>query len=229
MIPPASTPPASNPLLTVRSLVLLQLLSRILTFTLNQSLLRLASPSVFGTAAIQFDLVCSSILFLSREGIRNALLRKTDVNNEVEPKRRSQIHALSVAPLQLGMVIAPLITGLYLWSSSQSTTSQQGFHVSLILYVASSLIELSIEPCYIQVHRSSPPKINVRVQAEGGMAIVKAIVTVASLLGLGEGKALISFALGQVAGAIWLAVLYIKEFDWNVKSLVTTPRVEGYV
>lgn len=229
MIPPASTPPASNPLLTVRSLVLLQLLSRILTFTLNQSLLRLASPSVFGTAAIQFDLVCSSILFLSREGIRNALLRKTDVNNEVELKRRSQIHALSVAPLQLGMVIAPLITGLYLWSSSQSTTSQQGFHVSLILYVASSLIELSIEPCYIQVHRSSPPKINVRVQAEGGMAIVKAIVTVASLLGLGEGKALISFALGQVAGAIWLAVLYIKEFDWNVKSLVTTPRVEGYV
>ncbi|KAL0250329.1 hypothetical protein I308_102502 [Cryptococcus tetragattii IND107] len=227
MIPPASTPPASNPLLTARSLVLLQLLSRILTFTLNQSLLRLASPSVFGTAAIQFDLVCSSILFLSREGIRNALLRKRDVNNEVEPKGRSQIHALSVAPLQLGMVIAPLITGLYLWSSSQSTTSQQGFHLSLILYVASALIELSIEPCYIQVHRSSPPKIKVRVQAEGGMAIVKAIVTVASLVGLGEGKALISFALGQVAGAIWLAVLYIKEFAWNVKSLVTTQRVEG--
>lgn len=61
------------------------------------------------------------------------------------------------------------------------------------------------------------------------MAIVKAIVTVASLVALGEGKALISFALGQVAGAIWLAVLYIKEFDWNVKSLVTTQRVEGYV
>lgn len=61
------------------------------------------------------------------------------------------------------------------------------------------------------------------------MAIVKAIVTVASLVGLGEGKALISFALGQVAGAIWLAVRYIKEFDWSVKSLVTTQRVEGYV
>lgn len=184
---------------------------------------------MFGTAAIQFDLVCSSILFLSREGVRNALLRKTDVNNEVEPKGRAQIHALSVAPLQLGMIIAPLITGLYLWSSSQSTTSQQGFHLALILYVASALIELSIEPCYIQVHRSSPPKINVRVQAEGGMAIVKAIVTVASLVSLGEGKALISFALGQVAGAIWLAVLYIKEFDWNVKRLVATQRVEGYV
>ncbi|AAW41702.1 hypothetical protein CNBB3640 [Cryptococcus deneoformans B-3501A] len=225
MTTPPSTLPASNPLLTARSLVLLQLLSRILTFTLNQSLLRLASPSVFGTAAIQFDLVCSSILFLSREGIRNALLRKSDV--EVEPKSQAQIHALSIAPLQLGMVVAPLITGLYLWSSSQSTTSQQGFHLSLILYVASALIELSIEPCYIQVHRSSPPKINVRVQAEGGMAIVKAIVTVTSLVGLGEGRALISFALGQVAGAIWLAVLYIKEFDWNVKSLVSAQKVAG--
>lgn len=227
MTTPPSTRPASNPLLTARSLVLLQLLSRILTFTLNQSLLRLASPSVFGTAAIQFDLVCSSILFLSREGIRNALLRKSDV--EVEPKSQAQIHALSIAPLQLGMVVAPLITGLYLWSSSQSTTSQQGFHLSLILYVASALIELSIEPCYIQVHRSSPPKINVRVQAEGGMAIVKAIVTVTSLVGLGEGRALISFALGQVAGAIWLAVLYIKEFDWDVKSLVSAQKVAGCV
>ncbi|OWZ59076.1 oligosaccharidyl-lipid flippase [Cryptococcus neoformans c45] len=227
MTTPSSTSSASNPLLTARSLVLLQLLSRILTFTLNQSLLRLASPSVFGTAAIQFDLVCSSILFLSREGIRNALLRKSDVNNEVEPKSRAQIHALSIAPLQLGMVVSPLITGLYLWSSSQSTTSQQGFHLSLILYVASALIELSIEPCYIQVHRSSPPKINIRVQAEGGMAIVKAIITVASLVGLGEGRALISFALGQVAGAIWLAVLYIKEFDWDVKSLVAAQKVEG--
>ena len=69
----------SSTLKTGRSLVLLQLLTRVLTFVLNQSLVRLASPEVFGTAAIQFDLIYSTVLFLSREGIRNALLDRKSV------------------------------------------------------------------------------------------------------------------------------------------------------
>lgn len=59
----------------VSALVLLQAASRVFTFVLNQALVRLASPAVFGTAAIQFELLLSSILFLSREGVRLALLR----------------------------------------------------------------------------------------------------------------------------------------------------------
>ncbi|MCT6562737.1 oligosaccharide translocation protein RFT1, partial [Staphylococcus aureus] len=73
--PPATAAPAASPGALARALILLQLLSRLLTFGLNQVLVRLAPPSVFGTAAIQFDLVASTILFLSREGVRNALLR----------------------------------------------------------------------------------------------------------------------------------------------------------
>ncbi|TYJ56568.1 hypothetical protein B9479_002660 [Cryptococcus floricola] len=217
--------PDSNPLLTARSLILLQLLSRILTFSLNQTLLRLASPAVFGTAAIQFDLVCSSILFLSREGIRNALLRRNnEEGNKTQGKNDEQTHALSIMPLRLGALLATAISGIYLWSSSSITTSQQGFHLSLGLYVLSALLELSIEPYYIRVHTSTPPRLNVRVQAEGGMAIVKAVITVASLLGLGERHALLSFALGQVAGALWLAVRYIQEYNWNVQSLLVAKR-----
>ncbi|WWD15858.1 hypothetical protein CI109_100282 [Kwoniella shandongensis] len=225
---PTST--STNPLLTARSLVLLQLLSRLLTFGLNQTLVRLASPSVFGTAAIQFDLVCSSILFLSREGIRNALLRRTTsriASKETKEREERQIHALSIVPLQLGLCIATLITGLYLTTSDRATTSQPTFHLSLLLYVLSALVELAIEPYYIRVHRTDPPKLNVRVQAEGGMAIVKAVVTVGSLLSLGEGRALLGFALGQLAGAIWLASRYLREFRWNVRSLVLVPRDVG--
>ena len=57
------------------SLVLLQLFSRVVTFVLNQALVRIVSPQVFGTTSIQFELLLSTILFLSREGVRNALLR----------------------------------------------------------------------------------------------------------------------------------------------------------
>ncbi|WVN85288.1 uncharacterized protein L203_100433 [Cryptococcus depauperatus CBS 7841] len=196
----------SNPLSTARSLVLLQLLSRILTFALNQTLLRLASPAVFGTAVIQFDL--------------------TDRSGKKGDGEQSQIHKLSIIPLRLGLLISSLVTGVYIWSSSLATTSQDGFWISLALYVLSALIELFIEPCYIQVHRSTPPRLNVRMQAEGGMAIVKAFVTFVSLLVLGEQGALLSFAMGQVTGASWLAARYLQVFKWDIKKLLLSQNVD---
>ena len=56
-------------------LVGLQLFTRLLTFALNQALLRFLSPSVLGLASIQLELLSSTVLFLSREAIRCALLR----------------------------------------------------------------------------------------------------------------------------------------------------------
>lgn len=73
--PPASSPPSAKFLSGVSALVFLQAASRVVTFVLNQALVRLASPAIFGTAAIQFELLLSSILFLCREGVRLALLR----------------------------------------------------------------------------------------------------------------------------------------------------------
>ena len=57
-------------------LILLQLFTRLLTFTFNQLILRHTHPSVFGFATIQLELLSSTILFLSREGFRIALQRE---------------------------------------------------------------------------------------------------------------------------------------------------------
>src|SRR5277367_6786292 len=56
-------------------LILLQLFTRLLTFTFNQLLLRHTTPQIFGFATIQLDLLSSTLLFLSREGFRIALQR----------------------------------------------------------------------------------------------------------------------------------------------------------
>jgi oligosaccharide translocation protein RFT1 len=192
-----NTASISSTLKTGRSLVLLQLLTRVLTFVLNQSLVRLASPEVFGTAAIQFDLIYTTILFLSREGIRNALLRSS-----------SNI-ALARLPLKLGVAVAGVVMGIYLYSSNTSTTAQEGFYVALGLYMGAALVELWVEPMYIQTIRSG--RMGVRVQAEGGMAIVKAVVTFSSLV-LSPKQALLGFALGQFGGAVWMAGRYVWEF-----------------
>lgn len=190
---------------TGRNLVLLQLLSRLLTFVLNQSLVRLAPPEVFGTAAIQFDLVYSTILFLSREGIRNALLRSSIWSTP-----------LSRLPFKLGLVVSTLSIGVYLFTSDRATTGQNDFYLALGLYVLSALVELGVEPLYIRTLRSIPPKLGVRVQAEGGMAVIKALVTFTSLV-LAPRRALLGFALGQLGGDVWLASRYI--FEYGVSAL----------
>ena len=201
---------------TGKSLVLLQLLSRLLTFVLNQSLVRLAPPEVFGTAAIQFDLIYTTILFLSREGIRNALLR----SSPSEPDTRGQTDAKSTGgvitslarlPLKLGFGVSMIAVGVYLYYSSSTTTRQPDFYPALLLYVVAALVELLVEPLYIRTLSSVPPKLGVRVQAEGGMAIVKAVVTF-SLLYLVPRRALLGFALGQLVGNVWLAERYTWEY-----------------
>jgi oligosaccharide translocation protein RFT1 len=197
---PSGTSSISSTISTARSLVLLQLLTRILTFILNQSLVRLASPEVFGTAAIQFDLIYSTILFLSREGIRNALLRSQTTNTNT---------TLARLPLKLGIVVASLVVGVYIYSSDYITVSQEGFFTSLGLYVAAAWVELWVEPMYIQTIKGG--KMRIRMQAEGGMAIVKALVTFGSLV-LSPKQALLGFALGQISGASWLAGRYIWEY-----------------
>src|SRR3981189_455628 len=91
---PAPPPPPSPPLIPVKEdaastsesvlgasargasyLILLQLFTRLLTFTFNQLILRHTTPATFGFATIQLELLSSTILFLSREGFRIALQR----------------------------------------------------------------------------------------------------------------------------------------------------------
>lgn len=59
-------------------LVLLQFVSRMLTFTLNQVLLRFTSAQTLGIASVQLELLLNTILFLSREGVRCAAIRVSD-------------------------------------------------------------------------------------------------------------------------------------------------------
>jgi oligosaccharide translocation protein RFT1 len=212
---------------TGRSLLLLQLLSRILTFLLNQSLLRLSTPEVLGTASIQFDLISSTILFLSREGIRNALLRRDQPASDQDGSTTSLANKrLACVPLYLGLGVAGVVTSLYLRTSSLGTTSQTDFHAALGMYILAALIELSIEPFYIRCLTSTPPQLSVRVQAEGGMAIAKAVVTFA-LLYANPRRALLGFGVGQLCGNTVLALRYLLKYGFSDYIWVQTIPGSG--
>ncbi|EPS37857.1 hypothetical protein H072_8419 [Dactylellina haptotyla CBS 200.50] len=62
-------------------LVLVQMLSRLLTFVMNQTLIRYLSPAILGQAA-QLELYMMTILFFSRESLRMALQRQAEASSE---------------------------------------------------------------------------------------------------------------------------------------------------
>lgn len=137
---------------SARSLIGLQLVSRLVTFVLNQGLVRLASPQVYGTAAIQFELLMSTILFLSREGIRNGLLRfwpqQTNVDKPSSAISVAQCANLATLPFFLGLPTTLVTVALYAFSASETTASQPRFHLALLTYATAAVGELLSEPMH---------------------------------------------------------------------------------
>ena len=130
------------------SLMALQLVSRLFTFALNQCLLRMASPQVFGTATIQFELIFSTVLFLSREGVRHTVLRTPE--KDISRTRRAAFSNLTTLPLIFGCPSTILATYLYGRLASEETRSQPFFAQAIAVYAAASVVELMSEPLHNQ-------------------------------------------------------------------------------
>lgn len=126
------------------SLVALQFFSRLFTFALNQALVRLVSPSAYGTAAIQFELLLSTILFISREGVRNSLLRAS----KDKIKGDAGVTNLSFLPFFLGVPLAALTTFLYGAYAGLEVHSQPRFTLSIWVYALAAIVELLAEPMH---------------------------------------------------------------------------------
>jgi len=123
---------------SVSSLIALQLFSRLFTFVLNHALFRLASPRAYGTIAIQFELMLSTILFVSREGVRNTLLRVG--------KSRASSSNLSVLPLLFGIPLALATSCFYALSAGKEVRDQHHFNAAIVIYAFAALTELTSEP-----------------------------------------------------------------------------------
>ncbi|KAJ2920988.1 hypothetical protein H1R20_g16105, partial [Candolleomyces eurysporus] len=196
-------------------LVALQLFSRLFTSVLNQALVRLASPSAFGTASIQFELVLSTILFLSREGVRNAILRsKTTGKEDGEGDERVKQLNLTFIPALLGVPLAVGTTLVYLAFASEEVRRQPHLTVAVALYAGAAVVELLSEPMHNRAMLEL--KTNVRVRAEGLGITAKSFVTFLVLfVDARRGQdtlALVAFALGQLAYSVVVFGHYARTF-----------------
>ncbi|KAM5536405.1 hypothetical protein V8D89_009944 [Ganoderma adspersum] len=212
------------------SLVLLQVFSRVVTFVLNQALVRLVSPQVFGTTSIQFELLLSTILFLSREGVRNALLRASSQKTSDRDATNPLVTNISLLPVALGIPTAIASALIYLGSSSVTTSSQPHFRTSVLLYVLAAFFELLSEPMYIRTQNEL--RFHVRVRAEGTAVMLKTITTFLVLVIASEDYALVAFALGQTVYGLTMLVSFAIACSDNlnfVPKQVTVTVKDQYV
>ncbi|KAH9947634.1 Rft-1-domain-containing protein [Amylocystis lapponica] len=208
----------STALASASSLVLLQFLSRLFTFILNQALVRLVSPQVFGTAAIQFELLLSTILFLSREGVRNALLRAPSApSSSVTAGKAGDAHAASLLanvtllPVLIGVPTAICSTLVYVNLASLSTSSQPYFVVSVTIYALAAFCELLSEPLYIRAQNDL--RFDLRIKAEGTAVVLKTVVTFVILFVGTTDLALVAFALGQATYGLTIFMSYRRVYQ----------------
>ncbi|KAF8894999.1 Rft protein-domain-containing protein [Gymnopilus junonius] len=196
------------------SLMALQLFSRGFTFLLNQALFRLASPRAFGAASIQFELILSTILFLSREGVRNALLRVTsNDSNQRSEAIKAQRTNLSFLPVLVGIPLAVGTAVVYVrWLAGEEVKMQPGFKGAVGLYAFAAVMELLSEPLYNVA--MGELKTGTRVRAEGLGITTRSVTTFLVLLydakrGSGGDLALLAFAVGQLMYSVVMFATYV--------------------
>jgi oligosaccharide translocation protein RFT1 len=214
-------------------LIVLQVGSRALTFAVNQILLRYLSPELLGIST-QLEIYSISVLLFSREALRVAIQRQTDVTDgtqdtntvrrdgELKKKAadKTQIVVnLAYISISLGIVIASALAWAYLRSlrSNPLVLNTPYFLEALQIYGVASFLELLAEPCFVVVQQKLQYKI--RASAESTATILRCLVTCGSAIVAGHRGieiGVLPFALGQVTYA--LALLFV--YHWNVHDIV---------
>jgi oligosaccharide translocation protein RFT1 len=177
------------------SIFSLQLVSRVLTFGLNIAIARSVDRRAFGVGSVQLQLVCDTVLALSREGFRDACQR-THARGWQDPTRRLQVLAVAWLCVPLAAVVGSVV--LAISSFAGSGEAEDGLSAAGIsaMFVAAAGLEMLSEPLYILAHNMLLITVRVRVEMA---ALAAKVVTTGALVALFPSSPLRAFGLGQMA------------------------------
>lgn len=186
------------------SLVLLQVLSRVLTFALNTCLARGLGPRWYALANVQLQLITSTALFLSREGVRRAAQRIYPGGSGVP-----LVHAINLAWLcvPITFLSATFVGGSAAHGSGGAdlaglmTPRERAGAVWMVC--AAAVVEACAEPGWLYAQANQ--KIPTRAIAEGVALVVKVAATY--YLTLVQERGAIGFGLAQLVYAVVYALL----------------------
>ena len=217
-------------------LMLTQLFTKMLTFLLNQLLIRLISPRVFGISAY-LEFIVSMVLFFSREGERLSIQRTRDISSENDnnTKHRADkyVEGTRVGTLQsiinfgyIPLVVGgPLSVAILVWqyhsqNFQESLLKMPYYRASVLLVWLLIMLELVAEPLYainqFQLNFKKRSKYE-SVGVFGRCIITFAIIAIvqktwrASNLEY-DGLAVVAFAAGQFGYSLLIFLQYQLSF-----------------
>ena len=231
--------PSANPLLAKSAqgatyLVLLKVGSRIITFIINQVLLRYLSPAILGVST-QLDLFSSSTLYFSCESIRVALQRQTHdeaqedpreqraqgadrdtfrrrlANNYVSKKRAQETVNLTYIAIAIGLPLAWIISFVYVKSADEAVLQTPFIYEALHGYIVATILELFNEPCFAIAQQQM--LYSTRASAETFATTTKCIITCAVAIWANRTNTelgVLPFAFGQLGYALVLNAVYLS-------------------
>jgi oligosaccharide translocation protein RFT1 len=211
-------------------LIVLQVSSRVLTFAVNQLLLRYLSPELLGIST-QLDVYSISVLFFARESLRVAIQRQndTDVDDEgnqlqhagsktkdercLAARKTQEVVNLAYISITLGLFFAFVLAWAYLQSlrSDPSILETPYFNQALQLYGVAAFLELLAEPCFIVVQQKSEYRI--RAAAESFATVLRCLMTCGSAVLAarnGTNVGVLPFAIGQCTYGLSLLFVYYR-------------------
>lgn len=212
-------------------LILLQFVSRAITFIANQVLLRFLTAELLGIST-QLEVYYLSILFFARESLRVAVQRQGNITSVDKKQDQGQdqtktdkaddgdkqgaadstqaVVNLGYIAIPLGLLTAAVLGRLYLSSVPEATLRGTPYLARSVRLVAlASVLELLAEPAFVVL--SSRLRFGARAAAESAGTVAKCAVTLASAVWAaraGAALGVLPFALGQAAYGVGLLGVY---------------------
>ncbi|PSR90302.1 Rft protein-domain-containing protein [Coniella lustricola] len=210
-------------------LILLQIVSRAITFVANQILVRFLTAQLLGIST-QLEVFYLSVIFFARESLRVAVQRQGSVasrrakpqlhqdQNGAHQRERGTRQAAETQTVVnlgyisnlLGLVAAVVLGSAYLRSvSAETVATTPNFIASVYLYALASILELLSEPVFVVMQIRL--NFGARASAEAVATFAKCLVTLASAVWASRNRlelGVLPFALGQTAFSLGLLGVY---------------------
>jgi len=215
-------------------LILLQVISRAVTFIANQLLLRYLTAELLGVAT-QLEVYYLSVLFFARESLRVTIQRQdtgdltspTTANPKDDHGKTNRFAQAAVnlgyLSILLGIPLAGVFGKLYLDQLSATTLeSTPNLVLSLYVYALASVLELLSEPAFVVMQTRL--QFGTRAAAESIATFGRCVVTLGVAIWGARSKiemGVLPFAAGQLTYGVGLLVVY----GWSGSALA---RREGF-
>ncbi|VBB79366.1 Putative Oligosaccharide translocation protein RFT1 [Podospora comata] len=197
-------------------LILLQIISRAITFIANQVLLRFLTAQLLGVST-QLEVYYLSVIFFARESLRVAIQRQDSSSfsdGQGGKKQNNGAQAvvnLGYLAIGLGFPLSFFFGWFYLNSLSTSTlASAPNLVVALYIYALAAIVELLSEPAFMVMQTRL--QFSARAAAESIATFLRCTITLGSAVyGARRGLSLgvLPFALGQLGYGTGLLLVYL--------------------